>query len=114
MVMELVKVAFGYREEFGKGSGLCSKSTSLYHPARGSVKRVLNWWTIRAATCRRPDGHCLVHGGTAIEGGSHGSQGGEKSPTYEHVKYKNSSICRDSGPVVDVWKGPLCCLSCRN
>ena len=47
------------------------QSTSLYQSARDYIKRVLNWWTIRAATCRRPDGHCLVHGGTAIEGGSH-------------------------------------------
>ena len=54
------------------------------------------------------------HGGTAIEGGSHGSRGLEEIPTYEHVKYKNSSICRDYGPIEDVWKGPLCCLSCRN
>ena len=48
----------------------------------------MNWWTIRAAICRRPDGHCLVHGGTAIEGGSHRSRGLEEIPTYEHVKYK--------------------------
>ena len=90
------------------------QSTSLYQSARDYIKRVLNWWTIRAATCRRPDGHCLVHGGTAIEDGSHGSQGGEESPTYEHVKYKNSSICSVSGSVEGVCKGPLCCLSCRN
>ena len=38
----------------------------------------------------------------------------EEISTYEHVKYKNSSICRDFGPVEDVCKGPLCCLSCRN
>ena len=47
MVMELVKVAVGYREEFGKGtrclSKLSSKYTLLYHPARGSIKSVLNW-----------------------------------------------------------------------
>ena len=47
------------------------QSTSLYQSARDYIKRVLNWWTIRAATRRRPDGHCLVHGGTAIDGGSH-------------------------------------------
>ena len=69
---------------------------------------------MRAAICRRPDGHCLVQGGTAIEGGSHGSQCLEEISTYEHVKYKNSSICRTFGPVEDVCKGPLCCLSCRN
>ena len=68
MVMELVRVAVGYREEFGK---VFIQSTSLYQSARDYIKRVLNWWTIRAATCRRPDGHCLVNGGTAIEGGSH-------------------------------------------
>ena len=44
MVMELVKVAVGLREEFGRcSSGLCSKYTFLYHPARGSIKSVLNW-----------------------------------------------------------------------
>ena len=51
-----------------------------------SIKRVLNWWTIRSALCRRPDGHCLVQGGTALEGGGHGSQGEEEISTYEHVK----------------------------
>ena len=113
MVMKLVRFAVGYRKKFGKGLGVHQGFvlSPLYHPARGSIKRVLNWWTIRAALCRRPDGHCLVQGGTAIEGGSHGSRGLEESPTYEHVKYKNSSICRDSGPVEDVSKGHL---SCRN
>ena len=53
----------------------------------------------------------LSMGGTAIESGS---QGEEEIPSCEHVKYKNSSICSDSGSVEDVWKGPLCCLSCRN
>ena len=45
MVMELVKVAVGYREEFGKGLGvhLGFVLSTLYHPARGSIKSVLNW-----------------------------------------------------------------------
>ena len=64
--------------------------------------------------CGGPDGHCLVGGGggTAIEGGSRGGQGLEEISTHERVKCMNSGICRDFGPVGDVCKGPLCCLSC--
>ena len=61
--------------------------------------------------CGGPDGHCLVRGGTAIEGGSRGGQGLEEISTYERVKCMNSGIRRDFGPVGDVCKGPLCCLS---
>ena len=47
MVMELVKVAVGYREEFGKGLGVhpgfVLSTPSIYHPPRGSIKSVLNW-----------------------------------------------------------------------
>ena len=86
MVMELVRVAVGYREEFGKGLGV--HPGFVLSPLLSIIlKRVLNCWTIRAATCRRPDGHCPVQGGTAIECGSHESQGGGETPTYEHVKY---------------------------
>ena len=70
MVMELVRVAVGYREEFGKGLGV--HPGFVLSPLLSIIlKRVLNCWTIRAATCRRPDGHCPVQGGAAIEGGSH-------------------------------------------
>ena len=51
-------------------------------------------------------------GGAAVGGWSRWGQGGEEVSTCEHVKCKNSGICRDFGPVEDVCKGPLCCLSC--
>ena len=74
MVMKLVKVAVGYREEFGKGLSVHPGfvlSTLFSIILLEVISRLFGTGTIRAAICRRPDGHCLVQGGTAIEGGSH-------------------------------------------